>query len=135
MKHRHLDSVIIVRSALSLVMLALWMAISAPQEFSLLAAPQNVWIFLALPLVSYLLPFFLYFGALRGLTAMDAGIMEATGRVLGLMVAGVVLNEALSLQRVASLACIVLGILFVSVPLTKLRIVPTRLPGIDPLDK
>lgn len=134
-KHRHLDSVIIVRSVISLLVLGAWMAVTSPGDFALLAAPQNVWIFLALPLVSYLLPFFLYFGALRKLTAMDAGLMEAVGRVFGLLAAGVLLGEAFTVPRAASLACIVLGILFVSVPLTKWRIAPSRLPGIDPLRK
>jgi len=134
-KHRHLDSVIMVRNVLSLLLVGAWMILFSPQDFALLSKPQNVWIFLALPLVSYLLPFFLYFTALKTLTAMDAGLMEGVGRVFGLVAAGFVLGERFSMDRSVSLAFIILGILFVSVPLTKWRIAPSRLPGIDPLRK
>lgn len=132
-QHRHIDAVIIVRSALSLLLVAGWMALRSPGDFAQLQAPQNVWLFLALPMVSYLLPFFLYFTALRKLTAGDAGLAEAVGRVIGLLVAGIVLGEAFTTQRIASLVCILLGIILVSVPLTRLRIAPSRLPVLGPL--
>jgi len=134
-KHRHLDSIILVRTVLSVILVGAYLLIREPEGFAFLAVPQNVWLVLSLPLVSFLIPFFLYFRALRKTKAMDAGIMAAMGRVIGIVLASSILGEVLETKHLVSVALSVLGVLFINVPLTKWRVVPSRLMEIGPLRK
>lgn len=132
-KHRHIDSIVFVRTLLSLLMVGAWMAITEPQDLSYLTTPMNVWLFLAVPVCCFFIPFFLYFRALPNLNATDTGVLEALGRVIGLMAASAILGEALTVEHLMSISLAVLGIILVSVPLTKWRIAPARLLMAGPL--
>ncbi len=134
-KHRHLDSIVLVRSALSLVVFGIIMLIFEPSSFSLIASPQNLWLVLGLPLIGFLAPFFLYFHALRSVKAVEAGFIAAFGPVAGVLMASVFRGEQLLPHQFLSLAFIVAGIVVINVPLTRLRIVPSRLPFEGPLRK
>jgi len=134
-KHRHIDSIVLVRTLISIVLVGGWMLWSEPAGFSFLATPQNVWLVLALPICSFLIPFFLYFRALRNLTASDAGVMEALGRIIGILAAASVLGEVLGMRHFISMILATFGVMIISVPLTKWKIVPSRLPVIGPLRK
>jgi len=100
-----------------------------------LSTPQNVFAVMAMPLLSFLLPFFLFFNALKKTSATDAGVIAATGRVIALMLASVLLGETLQINDLISICLIVFGILFINVPLTKWKVVPSRLMEIGPLRK
>jgi len=134
-KHRHIDSVILVRTIISLVCVGVWIVVSEDDGFSFLVAPQNIWPVLAMPICSFMIPYFLYFRALANLNAGDAGLMEAVGRIFGIIAAAAVLHETLGLQHLLSVAIATVGILIINVPLTKWKIAPSRLPGIGPLRK
>lgn len=134
-KHRHLDSIVMVRTVFSLVIVGGYILIQDSSGLKFLGTPQNVWLVLALPIIAYLIPFFLYFRALRKVKAMDAGIIAAMGRVIGIVMASTFLGEVLTQNHLVSLGFITLGVLFINVPLTKLRVVPSRLMEIGPLRK
>lgn len=134
-KHRHIDSIILVRTLLSLVLVGVWVVYTDGPNFSFLTTPQNIWPVLALPVCSFIIPYFLYFRALRNLTAGDAGVMEALGRVFGIAAAAVLLGETLGIEHLASMTLATFGIILINVPLTKWRIAPSRLPVIGPLRK
>ncbi len=134
-KHRHIDSVIFVRTTISLLIVGAYLVLREGWNFDFLTAPQNIWPVLAMPICSFIIPFFLYFRALKNLRASDAGLMEAVGRIFGIMAAAALLNEALTLQHLLSAALATVGILIINVPLTKWKIVPSRLPVIGPLRK
>lgn len=134
-KHRHIDSIVLVRTLISIVLVGGWMLLTEPSGFTFLAAPQNVWLVLALPICSFFIPYFLYFRALNNVTASDAGVMEAVGRIFGIVAAAAILGEQLGLQHLLSMVLATFGILIINVPLTKWRIVPSRLPIAGPLRK
>ena len=134
-KHRHIDSIVLVRTCISIVLVGGWMMYTKPEGFSFLVEPQNVWLMLALPICSFFIPFFLYFRALQNLTASDAGVMEALGRIFGIVAAAAILGEALGPQHVVSTILATFGVLIINVPLTKWRIAPSRLPVTGPLRK
>lgn len=134
-KHRHIDSIVLVRTLISIVLVGTWMVFTEPEGFGFLTTPQNVWLILALPICSFFIPFFLYFRALGNLTASDAGVMEAFGRIFGIVASAAILGEALGVQHVISTVLASFGILIVNVPLTKWRIAPSRLPFSGPLRK
>ncbi|MDP6561651.1 MAG: DMT family transporter [Candidatus Peribacteraceae bacterium] len=134
-KHRHLDSIVMVRSFFSMIIVGGYILLRDPAGMEFLSTPQNVWAVLALPLLSFLVPFFLYFRALRKVKAMDAGIIAAMGRVIGIVMASSILGEVLTTNHLASLGLITLGVLFINVPLTKWRVVPSRLMELGPLRK
>ena len=134
-RHRHLDSIVMVRTVCSLLLVGAYILIQDSSGLEFLATPQNVWLVLALPLIAYLIPFFLYFSALRKVKAMDAGIISAMGRVIGIVMATSILGEVLTQNQLVSLGLITFGVLFINVPLTKLRVVPSRLMEIGPLRK
>lgn len=134
-KHRHIDSIILVRTVLSLLLVGAWIWFSEGGDFGFVAQPQNIWPVLALPVCSFIIPYFLYFRALNNLTAGDAGVMEALGRVFGIIAASALLGEALEARHVLSMTLATFGIIFINVPLTKWKIVPSRLPVIGPLRK
>ena len=133
--HRHIDSIVLVRTLLATVIIGTWIWLTDPEAFGALSAPQNVWVLLAFPLLTSLLPFFLYFRSLRKVKAMDAGIVSAMGKVVGIMLASTILGEVLELRHVMSMICVIFGIFFINVPLTRWRIVPSRLLDIGPLRK
>ncbi|NLG07565.1 DMT family transporter [Candidatus Peribacteria bacterium] len=133
--HRHIDSIVFVRTSLSLLIIGLWVAIAEPQSFGLFIAPQNVLLVFGFPLIGVLLPFFFFFGALRTLKAMDVGLVSGIGPIAGMLLAATFLKEQIAPVQVISLICIILGILNINVPLTKWRIVPSRLVGMGPLRK
>jgi len=135
--HRHLDSIILVRTTLSAILVGAWLLLTEPESLSVLTAPQNIWLFLALPVCGFILPFFLFFGSLRQghVKAMDAGFVSAMGRVIGIALAVSLLGEALTPFHSASVVLMVAGIVVINVPLTKWRIVPSRLSDIGPLRK
>ena len=133
-KHRHLDSIVLVKTIISLVLVGAWLQWNSG-GLSFLTTPQNVWAVLAMPLLSFLLPFFLFFTALKKTSATDAGVVAAMGRVIALMLASVLLDEQLNMNHMLSMSLIVFGILFINVPLTKWKVVPSRLMEIGPLRK
>lgn len=134
-KHRHQDSILLVRTAISLVIVTWWMAITDPHAFRILGTPQNVWLVIALPLMSFLVPSFLYYNALKNVKAMEAGMVASSGPIIGVFYGIVFLGEELATYQLISLVLIVVGILQINVPLTKWRIVPSRLMEIGPLRK
>lgn len=134
-KHRHLDSVVFVKTGISLVLVGLWLYVSDENGLKFLTTPQNVWSVLAMPIVSFLLPYFLFFRALKKTKATDAGIISAFGRVIALMLASVLLGETLEAYHMMSMSLIVFGIICINVPLTKWRVVPSRLMELGPLRK
>ncbi len=134
-KNRHIDSVILIRTLISTVLVFVWMLLTDTGEFSFLTHPQNIWLVLALPVVSFLIPFFLYYKALVNLTASDAGVMEALGRVFGIIVASTLLKETLGQEHLAALTLATFGVIVINVPLTKWRIVPSRPSAMHPLHK
>lgn len=134
-KHRHLDSIVMVRSLLSMLLVGAYIYYRDPSGFGFLATPQNVWLVLSLPILAYLVPFFLYFRALRKTKAMDAGIIAAMGRVIGIVMASSILGEVLTQRHLISLGLVTFGVLFINVPLSKWRVVPSRLMEIGPLGK
>lgn len=134
-KHRHLDSIVMVRSLLSLVLVGLYIGHTSNDGFAFLVEPRNIWSVLSLPVLAYLIPFFLYYRALRKTKAMDAGIIAAMGRVIGIVMASAILGEVLTQQHLLSLGLVTFGVLFINVPLTKWRVVPSRLMEIGPLGK
>ena len=134
-KHRHLDSIVFVRTVLSAVIVGTWILLTNPSSLEALALPQNVWLFLALPICGFALPYFLFFRSLTKLTAMDTGFVFAAGRVIGILLAAALLNEVLTPTHALSIACMVIGMIVINVPLTKWRIVPTRLTEMGPLRK
>ncbi len=134
-KHRHLDSIVLVRSALSLLAFGVLLLIFEPSSFALVASPQSLWPVLGLPLIGFLAPFFLYFHALHHVKAVEAGFVAAFGPVAGVLMAAAFRGEVVGTYQLLSLGCIVAGIIFINVPLTRLRIVPSRLPFVGPLRK
>jgi len=133
-KHRHLDSIVLVKTVISLILVGTWLQFT-DGGLGFLSEPQNVWAALAMPLLSFLLPFFLFFRALRKTSATDAGVVAAMGRVIALILASSLLGETLGTHHLISISLIVFGILFINVPLTKWRVVPSRLMEIGPLRK
>lgn len=134
-KHRHIDSIVLVRTLISIVLVGGWMLLTDSGGFGFLVQPQNIWLILALPICSFFIPFFLYFRALANLTASDAGVMEAFGRIFGIIAAATILGEALGPEHLLSTVLASFGILIINVPLTKWRIAPSRLPVVGPLRK
>lgn len=132
-RNRHLDTVVFVRTLLSWVVVGGWMALTEPESFSLLAAPQNIWLILGMSVVGFILPFFLYFRSLAHVSTMEAGVMVAAGPVVGVLMASGFLGEQITLHVLISLGLIVAGILSINVPLTKLRIMPSRPMELGPL--
>lgn len=134
-KHRHIDSIVLVRTAISIVLVGIWMLFTEPDGFRFLATPQNVWLVLLFPICSFIIPFFLYFRALANVTASDAGVMEALGRIFGIAAASALLGETLGIEHIFSMLLATMGIFIINVPLTKWRIAPSRLPVVGPLRK
>lgn len=133
-KHRHIDSIIVVRTVLSVFIVGTWMWWNADGEaFAFMSQPQNIWPVLAMPVCSFIIPYFLYFRALENLTASDAGVMEALGRIFGIAAAASLLGEALGAEHLTSMMLATFGIMFINVPLTKWKIVPSRLPIFGPM--
>jgi drug/metabolite transporter (DMT)-like permease len=133
--HRHLDSVILVRVLLSLIVVGVWMLLWEPQSVQLLVHPVNVWLILAVPVLTFLLPFFLFYRSLRRVKAVDAGIIEVAGLVFALVAASVILKEQLTTMNLVAVSFVLFGVLFVNVPISKWRIVPSRLREAGPLRK
>jgi len=133
--HRHLDSIVLVRTLLTTTVIGTAVFLTGPEGFRVLTEPNNPLLFLALPLFGFLVPFFLFFNALRKIPAVETGILAAMGRVIGIILASTLLGETLGLPHLLSIICIALGMLLVNVPLTRWRIVPSRLPEIGPLKK
>ncbi len=133
--HRHLDSIVLVRTLLSTTLVGLWLLMNEPESFKMLAGPQNMWLLLSLPIFGFLFPFFLYYRSLREVKTVEAGVISATGRVMGIILAASILGETLTATHSISITCIVFGILFVNVPLTRRRIIPSRIPEGGPLRK
>ena len=134
-KKRHLDSVVLVRTSLSLIIIGGWIWFAEPESFKLFSMPQNMWLVLGLPLIGFILPYFLYFRALRNIKAMEAGLVAGAGPVVGVILASAFLGEQIEQHQVLSLLLIVIGIVNINVPLTRWRIVPSRLMAIGPLRK
>ncbi len=134
-KNRHLDSVVFVRTALSLVLIGAWLSYTEPASFQRFFEPQDLWLVFGLPVIGVLLPFFLFFGALRKLTALEAGLISSVGPVSGILLAAAFLGEEIQPHQMLSLLLIIIGIVNINVPLTRWRIVPSRLIEIGPLHK
>lgn len=132
-RHRHLDSVVLVRTCLSLVIIGIIIAITEPETFHMLREPPSIWLILGLSVMSFLLPYFLYFRALAKISTLDAGLIVAAGPAIGVLMAGAFLGEQINPTQLTSLGLMAFGIFFINVPLTKLRIMPSRLMEIGPL--
>ena len=132
-RHRHLDSVVLVRTFLSLAVIGIIIALTEPETFQMLREPPSIWLVLGLAIVSYILPYFLYFRALAKISTLDAGIIVASAPGIGILMAVAFLGEQVSPVQLASLGLMAFGIFFINVPLTKLRIMPSRLMEIGPL--
>lgn len=134
-KHRHLDSIVFVRTFWSMLVFAILIGIFEPSSFQLFLEPQNLLLVLGLPILSYLLPFFLFFRALDHIKAMEAGFISVVGPIAGVLFAAGFLGEKIGPFQVMSLLLVIFGVVFINVPLTKWRIVPSRLPTAGPLRK
>jgi len=134
-KHRHIDSIVLVRLIISLCIVGVLMYVTEPSGFAKLAEPQNIWLVLGLSVISFLLPYFLYFTSLRSLSTVEAGLVVTAGPGIGLVMASTFLGEMITPEQLLSMALIAFGILFINVPLTKFRIMPSRLMEIGPLRK
>ena len=134
-KNRHLDSVVFVRVTLSVLLVGAWMWFTEPESFELFLEPQKLQLVFGLPILGIIIPSFFFFGALRRLKAMGVGIVAGVGPIAGVLLAAAFLGEQIEQTQVASLLLIIFGILNINVPLTRWRIVPTRLMGIGPLRK
>jgi len=132
-KHRHLDSVVFVRTCISVVIIGAWMYYTEPKSFQLFTTPQNMFLVFGLPVVGFILPYFLYFRALHNVKAMEAGFVAGTGPILGVLLAAAFLNDSIEPHHLLSLGLIVFGIIIINAPLTKWRIVPSRLMAEGPL--
>jgi len=133
--HRHLDSIVMVRTLLSVIIIGLWILLFEPEGLAMLSGPENIWLLLLVPVFGFLFPFFLYFGSLKNIKATEAGVVAAVGRTFAVIAASTILGEHLGTPHIASMVCVVFGILFINVPLTKWRIVPSRLMEVGPLRK
>jgi drug/metabolite transporter (DMT)-like permease len=131
--HRHLDSLVFIRSALSLAVVALLLVFFEPQSFVLLRNPPGVWTVLGLSAIAFIVPYFLYFRSIRHVRTTDVGVVLTAGPIIGVLMAHVFLGEAIRSEHLLSLAFIAVGIVLINVPLTKWRIVPSRLMEIGPL--
>jgi len=111
--HRHLDSIILVRTVISMVLVGAWLLFTNPSSLQILVIPQNIWLFLALPICGFIVPFFLFFRSLRKghVKAMDAGFIAAMGRVIGIVLAASLLGEDLHATHAISIAFMIAGIL------------------------
>jgi drug/metabolite transporter (DMT)-like permease len=134
-KCRHLDSVVLVRATLSIVCIGLWMLLTEPQSFDLFLQPQQMGLVFGFPMLGLLAPFFLFFGALRHITALEAGLISGAGPVAGVVFAAAFLGEAILPYQYLSLTLVLIGIFTINIPLTRWRIVPSRPIEMGPLGK
>ena len=134
-KHRHLDSVIMIRTILSMFIVGLWIHLFDFDSLEMLKAPQNIWLLLLVPVLGFIFPFFLYFGSLKHTKVTEAGVVAAAGRTFAVIAASTLLGEELTTLHMLSITCVIFGVLFINVPLTKWRIVPSRLMEMGPLRK
>jgi len=132
-KHRHLDSIVLIRSVLSLLVVTLLMMILEPQSFELLLHPPDIWTVLGLSAVAFIIPYFLYFRSLKHIQTVDAGIVLTAGPAIGLLLTNIFLGEQIQPEQFMSLLLVATGIFFINVPVSKLRIVPSRLMALGPL--
>jgi len=133
--HRHLDSIVMVRTLLSVVIIGLWVMFFEPEGLVMLRGEENIWLLLLVPVFGFLFPFFLYFGSLKHVKATEAGVVAAVGRTFAVIAASVLLGEHLTELHMLSMVLVIFGILFINVPITKWRIVPSRLMEAGPLSK
>lgn len=133
--HRHLDSIVLVRTGVSVLVIGLWLKFTDPSSLHMLSEPQHIWLFLGVPIVGFLIPFFLYFHSLRSVRTVEAGAVAAVGRVIGVVLAAGILGETLELRHAISVVSVACGILLINVPISRMRIVPSRLPFSGPLNK
>jgi len=133
--HRHLDSIVLVRTLASLLVVGIIILVTDPASMQRLTHPENIWLVLSVPVLVFLFPFFLFFGAIRNVKAVDVGIVEAAGRVFAIVVSSSILQEVLTSYHIWSMGLVVFGVVFINVPLTRWRIVPSRLLEIGPLRK
>jgi len=66
---------------------------------------------------------------------MEAGLLAGTGPIIGVLMAVAFLGETITVTQMISIGLIFFGILNINVPLTRWRIVPSRLMEIGPLRK
>jgi len=131
--HRHLDSIVLVRTFISLLVITCIIAIVEPETFTMLQNPPSMWLVLGLSIIGFLLPYFLYFRALATISTLDAGLIVAAGPAIGMLMASAFLGEQITPMQMLSLGFTAFGILFINVPLTKLRIMPSRIMELGPL--
>ena len=131
--HRHLDSLVLIRTLVSLIVVGVVMTITEPESFILLQSPPSIWIVLGLSVIAFIIPYFLYFRSIRYVRSGDAAIVLMFGPVIGVLMAHVFLGEQIETQHLLSLGLVAIGIFLINVPLTKWRIMPWRLMSIGPL--
>jgi len=132
-KHRHLDSIVLIRALAGLVVVGIAILLVEPNTFSMLKNPPSVWMILGLSVVSFIFPYFLYYRALAKISTLDAGLVVAASPGIGVLMASAFLGEQITSMQFISLGLMAFGILFINVPLTKLRIMPSRPMEMGPL--
>jgi len=134
-KHRHLDSIVLIRSTLSLLIVGTWMFVAEPESFRAFTEAQNIWLVLALAIIGFIVPYLLFYSALKKMKAFEAGIISLFSPIFTILLAGSFLGESINSNELLSLAVMMVGIILINVPLTKWRIVPSRLLLMGPLRK
>lgn len=132
-KHRHLDSLVFIRSVVSLIIVTVLLLLIEPESFAQLQNPPGVWTVLGLSALAFIVPYFLYFRAIRNVRSTDVGMVLTAGPVIGVLMAHVFLGEEIRTEHLVSLGLVAIGIILINVPLTKWRIMPARLMAIGPL--
>ncbi len=133
--HRHLDSIVLLKCTLSLVIVGTWMLWREPESLSLFYSDQNIWLVLLLSIAGFILPYLLFFSALKNIKAFEAGIVSLFSPIFTIVLANSILGESLQTHQLVSLIVMMVGILLINVPLTKWKIVPSRLQMMGPLRK
>jgi len=131
-EHRHLDSIVLIKSIISLVLVGGWMLWREPESVKIFVADQNIWLVLALSIVSFIFPYLLFYAALKNIKAFEAGIISLFSPVFTIILANTILGETLQPHELISLVVMLAGISLINVPLTKWRIVPSRLLMMGP---
>lgn len=132
-QHTHLDSIVLIRSLISLAVVAIIMGIAEPESFALLRNPPGVWTIFGMSGLSFIVPYFLYFRSLRNVKSVDAGVILTAGPAAGLLLAHAFLGEIIRNEQLVSFGLVAFGMFLINVPVTKLRIMPGRLMMIGPL--
>ena len=129
----HLDFLVFIRSLTNLVIVSAILWFVEPEAFAMIKEPPSIWMILGLSVISFIVPYILYYRAIRNVQSLDAGIVLTAGPVIGLLMANAFLKEQIQPDQLVSVLLVGIGITLINVPLTKRRIMPWRLMTIGPL--